>query len=97
MILKGKHYTCFLGFWQTFANRFDTPFHRVVIGVALQRRFISLDLHELIERLYSFPAAGVETDRRYTELSGDVDASLGVLDVLATLCLVREDKILMNG
>jgi hypothetical protein len=96
VVLQGEHHTGGLGVGQAGLDAVDAPLEGVLVGVALDRRLVALDLHQVVERLDGVPAPGVEPDRRHAEPGGERDALLRVVDRGLALRRVGRHEVLVN-
>ena len=85
-----------LGVRNAFFDGIDAPLEGIVVCVALQGRFRAFGLHQVIEGFDRSPAARVETHAGNPHLGTQVDAVLGVIDVLVAHGWIGIDKILVN-
>ena len=97
VVFQSEHHAAFLGFGEAALDAFDAPLEALFLRVAGQDRLDAAVLHQLVEVLRGAPAAGVDADARAAEFVSDLDALLGVLDVLGEFLGLRLHEALVRG
>ena len=97
MVLKGEDDTALLCLGQTFLYAVDAPFETVVESVALEDGFLAAQFHEVVEVARRASAARVEPDAGDAHLVGQLDAFLGMFDVLLAGFGRRLHEVLVDG
>ena len=81
---------------QTGADAVHAPLEGVLVGVALDRRLVALDLHQIVERLDRVPASGVQPDGGHAEPRRQRDALLRVIHGGLPLRRVGRHEVLVD-
>ncbi len=96
MILKSEHDAAFGGLVDAFPDGIDAPIQAVFLGVSREHRFFAAGGHEIVEGGDGIPTPGIEADAGDTEFVSDLDAFVGVIDLLGAVFGFGIDEVLMN-
>src|ERR1043165_6762566 len=97
MIFQSEDDTALLSFGDAFLNALDAPFEAIIFSMAWKDWFNAEGFHEIVEIFDRVPTAGIESNTWHSEFISNLDAFVGVIDLLLAFRNIGVDEVLMDG
>ncbi len=97
MVFEGEVHSAFLSLGEALLDAVDAPAETIVLGIALQDRFLATQFHQARKALHRTPTSGVQAYAGNTHLVSQLDALLCVLHIALTGLGIRGNEVLVDG